>query len=165
MPNGLYAAFPGDLGSSYAGWFPRKNILTEYRREVYHFSCLIQTSPFLLYYLYKRSQDTPASFSGKENCFSITELCPTLCDPMDGSMPSLSLAFSWSLPKFMCISLVMPSCHLILWCPLLLPSVFPSIRVFSTKSALCIRWPKYWSFSFNISPSNEYSGLISFRID
>ena len=89
MPNDLYAAFPGDLGSSYAGWFPRKNILTEYRREVYHFSCLIQTSPFLLYYLYKRSQDTPASFSGKENCFSITELCPTLCDPMDGSMPGL----------------------------------------------------------------------------
>ena len=63
------------------------------------------------------------------------------------------------------IELVMPSNHLILCCPLLLPSFFPSIRVFSSKSVLCIRWPKYWSFSFSISPSNEYSGLISFRID
>ena len=66
----------------------------------------------------------------------------------------------------MFIKLVMPSNHLILCHPLLLlPSIFPSIRIFSNKSALCIRWPKYWSFSFNISPSNEYSGLISFRMD
>jgi len=66
----------------------------------------------------------------------------------------------------MSIELVMPSIHLILCCPLLLlPSIFPSIRVFSNESALCIRWTKYWSFSFNISPSNEYSGLISFRMD
>ena len=72
---------------------------------------------------------------------------------------------SWSLPKFMSIELVMPSNHLILWCPLLhLPSIFPSIRVFSSESALPIRWPK-WSFSFNISPSNEHPGLISFRMD
>ena len=63
------------------------------------------------------------------------------------------------------IESVMPSNHLILCCPLLLPSIFPSIRVFSNKSVLCIRWPKYWTFSFRISPSNEYSGLISFRID
>ena len=63
------------------------------------------------------------------------------------------------------IESVMPSNHLILCCPLLLPSIFPSIRVFSNESALSIRWPKYWSFSFNISPSNEYSGLISFRVD
>ena len=79
---------------------------------------------------------------------------------------SLSITNSWSLFKFKSIELVMPSNRLILCCPpLLLPSIFPSIRVFSNKSALCIRWPKYWSFSFNITPSKEYSGLISFRID
>ena len=73
---------------------------------------------------------------------------------------------SWSLSKLMSIEAVMPSNHLILCCPLLLlPSTFPSIRVFSNESALRIRWPKYWSFSFNISPSNEHSGLISFRLD
>ena len=78
----------------------------------------------------------------------------------------LSLTISWSLLKLMSIESVMPSNHLILRCPLLiLPSIFPSIRVFSKESALCIRWPKYWSFSFNISPSNEHSGLISFRMD
>ena len=79
---------------------------------------------------------------------------------------SLSLISSRSLLKLISIESVMPSNHLILCCPLLLlPSVFPSIRVFSSESALHIRWPKYWSFSFSISPSNEYSGLISFRID
>ena len=73
---------------------------------------------------------------------------------------------SWSLFKLMSIEPVIPSNHLILCCPLLLPSsIFPSIRVFSNESALCIRWPKNWSFSFSISLSNEYSGLISFRID
>ena len=71
-----------------------------------------------------------------------------------------------SLFRLMSIESVMPSNHLILCCPLLLlPSIFPSIRVFSSESALCIRWPKYWSFSFSISPSNEYSRLISFRTD
>ena len=78
---------------------------------------------------------------------------------------SLSISNSRSLPKLMSIESVMPSNHLILCHPLLLPSIFPSIRVFSNESALRIRWPKYWSFSFNISPSNEYSGLISFRMD
>ena len=78
---------------------------------------------------------------------------------------SLSITNSWSSLKLMSIELVMPSNHLILCCPLLLPSIFPSIRVFSNKSALCIRLPKYWSFSFNISPSNEHLGLISFRMD
>ena len=78
---------------------------------------------------------------------------------------SLSIANSQSLLKITSIELVMPSNHLILCCPLLLPSIFPSIRVFSNESALCIRCPKYWSFSFSISPSNEYSGLISFRMD
>ena len=79
---------------------------------------------------------------------------------------SLSITNSWSLLKLMSIELVMPSKHLILCRPLpLLSSVFPTIRVFSNESALGIRWPKYWSFSFSIGPSNEYSGLISFRID
>ena len=74
---------------------------------------------------------------------------------------SLSFIISWSLLKFMSIESVMPSNHLILCCHLpLLPSIFPSIRVFSYESVLCIRWPKYWSFSFSINPSNEYSGLI-----
>ena len=79
---------------------------------------------------------------------------------------SLSITNSWSLPKPMSIESVMPSNHLILCCPLLLlPSIFPRIRVFSKESALCSKWPKYWSFSFNISPSNEHLGLISFRMD
>ena len=79
---------------------------------------------------------------------------------------SLCITNSRSLPKLMCIELVMPSNYLILCRPLLLPpSIFLSIRVFSIESVLCIRWPKYWSFSFSISPSNEYLGLISFRMD
>ena len=78
----------------------------------------------------------------------------------------LSITNSWSFLKLMSIELVMPSNHLLLNCPLLLlPSIFPSIRVFSNESVLCIRWPKYWSCSFSINSSNEYSGLISFRID
>ena len=79
---------------------------------------------------------------------------------------SLSITNSWSLPKLMSIKSVMPFNHLILCHPLLLlPSIFPSLRVFLSESALHIRWPKYWSFSFNISPSSEHSGLISFRMD
>ena len=76
---------------------------------------------------------------------------------------TLPITDSWSLLKFISIELVMPSNHLILCCPLLLPSIFPSIRVFSSESVLCIRWSKYWSFCF--SSSNEYSGLFSFKID
>ena len=79
---------------------------------------------------------------------------------------SLSITNSWSLPKLMSIELVIPSNHLILCHPLLLlSSIFPSIKVFANESVLCIRWPKSWSFSVNISPSSEYSGLISFRMD
>ena len=78
---------------------------------------------------------------------------------------SLSITSSQNLLKLMSIELVMPSNYLIFRCPLLLPSVFPSIRIFSSELALHIRWPKYWSFSFSITPSSEYSGLISFRID
>ena len=94
--------------------------------------------------------------------------CPNLCNPMDCSMPGLPVYITnyGSLLKLMSIELVMSSNHLILYPPLLLPpSIFPSIRVFSNESALCIRWPKYWSFSFNISPFNEHPGLISFRMD
>ena len=100
---------------------------------------------------------------------SVSQLCPTPCDLMDCSMPGLlSVTNSWSLLKLMFIESVMPSNHLILCCPLLLlPSSFPSIRVFSSESVLHMRWPKYWSFSFSISPSNEYSlgwtGLISLQ--
>ena len=98
---------------------------------------------------------------------SVTQSCPTLCNPRDYSMPGLlSITSSRSLLKLMSIESVMPSNHLILCHPLLLlPSIFPSIRIFSNQSALRIRWPKYWSFSFSISPSNEYSGLIFFRTD
>ena len=78
---------------------------------------------------------------------------------------SLSLSISQNLPKFWSIALVMPSSHRILWHPLLLPSIFPSIGAFSNELAVCIRWPKYCSFNFNISPSNKYSGLISLKID
>ena len=90
-----------------------------------------------------------------------------LCDPIDCSTPGLPVHHQLrSLPKLMSTELVMPSNPLILCHPLLLPpSILPIIRVFSNESPLRIRWPKYWSFSFNISPSNEYSGLISFRMD
>ena len=101
---------------------------------------------------------------------SVVQSCPTLYDPMDCNTPGFSVhpgAYnSWSLLKLMSIESVMPSNHLVLCHPLvLLPSVFPNIRVFSNESVLCIRWPQYWSLSCSISLSNEYSGLISFRID
>ena len=98
---------------------------------------------------------------------SVDQSFPTLCDPMDCSMPGLPVhPNSQSLLKLLSIESVMPSNHLLLCHPLLLlPSILPSIRVFSNESVLHIKWPKYWSFSFSISPSNEYSGLISFRMD
>ena len=105
--------------------------------------------------------------SSQSHCCSVTKSYPTFCDPMDYTTPGfLSFIISQSLLKLMSIDLVMPSNHLILYHPLLLlPSTFPSIRVFSSESTLCIRWPKYQRFSFSISPSNESPGLISFRID
>ena len=97
---------------------------------------------------------------------SVAQSCPTLCNLMNCSTPGLPVHHpSQSSLKLMSIESVMPSSHLILCHPLLLlPSIFPSIRVFSNESALLIRWPKYWSFSFKISPSNEHPGLISFRM-
>ena len=98
---------------------------------------------------------------------SVVQSCLTLCDPMDWSLPGLPVHHQ--LPEFtqtLSVGSVMASNHLILCRPLLRPpSIFPSIRVFSSESVLLIRWPKYWSFSFSISPSNEHSGLISFRTD
>ena len=98
---------------------------------------------------------------------SVAQLCPTLCNPMNHSTPGLPvhhqlLEFTQAHVHWV----VMPSNHLILCCPLLLlPSIFPNIRVFSNESAFHIRWPQYWNFSFSISPSNEHPGLISFRMD
>ena len=140
------------------------------------------------------SWDSPGKNTGVSCCFllqcmkvksesEVAQSCPSLSDPMDCSLPGSSvhrifqsrvlewvaIAFSYQLPsllKFMPIESVMPSNHLICCCPLLLlPSIFPSIRVFSIESALCIRQQKYWSFNSNISSSNEYSGLISSAMD
>ena len=107
---------------------------------------------FLIFYMY---------------CCSVIQLCSTPCNPMDCNTPGFPVHHQLpSLLKLMSMESVMPSNNLILCHPLLLlPSIFPSIRVFSNELALCIRWPKYWIFNFSISPSNEYSGLISFRID
>ena len=104
---------------------------------------------------------------GKSNFISVTQLCPTLCVPMNRSTLGLSaITNSRSSLRFMSIKSVMPPSHLILCHPLLLlPSIFPGIRVFSNESVLRMRWPKYWSFSFSISPSKEHPGLISFRMD
>ena len=115
--------------------------------------------------LLMRSASTKAPC--KTCCCSVAQSCSTLCDPMDCSMLGVPVHHqSWSPPKPMSIVSVMPSNHVILCRPLLLlPSIFPSIRVFSNESALRIRWPKYWSYSFSISPSNEHPGLISFRTD
>ena len=110
-----------------------------------------------MWYIYNRIF---SSFS------SVTQSWSTLCNPMDCSQTSLPTTNSQSLFKHMSIASVMSSNHLILCRPLLLPrAVFPSIRVFSNESVLCIRWPKYWRCTFSISPSSEYSGLISFRMD
>ena len=98
---------------------------------------------------------------------SVTQSCPTLCNPMNLSTPGLPVHHRLlEFTQTMCIELMMPSSHLTLCRPLLLlPPIPPSIRVFSNESTHCMRWPKYWSFSFSISPSNEHPGLISFRMD
>ena len=123
-------------------------------------------SPFLVH-IYNHFLLTPdfSFFSSVQfSCSVVSDCDPTDCDPT-AHQASLSITNSWSLLKLMSIESVMPSNHLILCHLLLPPSVFPSIRIFSYESVLRIRWPKYWSFSFSISPSNEYSGPISFRMD
>ena len=129
---------------------PCKSQMSELQGKCDIFSCFLHC-PYQIYFQFS----------------SVTQSCPTLCDPMDcSSQASLSITNSKSLLRLTSIESVMPSNHLILCRPLLLPSsVFPKIRVFSSESVLCNRWPKYWSFNFSISPSNEYSRLISFRTD
>ena len=123
------------------------------QRKAYRLSCLIA---FISIIMTKIRSKKAVQFS------SVSQSCLTLCDPTD----SLCITNTQSLLKLMFIELMMPSNHLILCRPLLLlPAIFPSIRVFSNESVLCIRWPKYWSFSFNISPSNDHPRLISFRMD
>ena len=105
-------------------------------------------------------------FHLSECCCSVTQSCLTLCNPMNCSTPGFPVLHSLPLLELMSSESLMPSNHLILCHPLLpMPSIFPIIRVFPNESVLPIRWPKYWSFSFSISPSNKESGLISFRID
>ena len=125
-------------------------------------------SPFICYHSVVHQALLSMEFSRQEywsgSISSVAQSHQTLCDPMDCSTPGFPIHHQ--LDQLMSIELVMPSNHLILCCPLLLlTSVFPSVRVFSNESVLHIRWPKYWSFSFSISPSNEYSGLTSFRMD
>ena len=116
----------------------------------------------------KKNEDTAQS---QQLCFSSVQFNRSVVS--DSAIPwiatwqaSLSITNSWSSPKLMCIESVMPSSHLILCHPfLLLPSIPPRIKVFSNESTLRMRWPKYWSFSFSISPSNEHPGLVSFRMD
>ena len=109
----------------------------------------------------------PAAPTGKFNSVQLLSCVQLSATPwIAARQASLSITNSWSLPKLMSVESVMPSNHLILCCPLLLPpSIFPSIKVFSNELVLHIRWPEYWSFSFSISPSSEHSGLISFRMD
>ena len=141
-------------------------------RDLLSWACRLVS--FISHYLFKYSNTAFASSfltSPPETViqfsqFSHSVVSNSLWPWTAACQASLSITNSWSPPKLMSIESVMPSNRLILWGPLLLPpSIFPSIRVFSNESALHIRWPKCWSFSFNISPSNEYSGLISFRMD
>ena len=114
---------------------------------------------------WKKTCDQPSSYQFSHSVV-FNSLRPRELQHAIHAKASLSITNSWSLPKLMSIESVMPSSHLVLCHPLLLlPSIFPSIRVFSNESVLRIRWPKYWSFSFSISPSNEHPGLISFRMD
>ena len=129
-------------------------------------------SPGVGTHLSNRHGDRPVSTHpvsaslGQHRCCSVTKSCPTLCDPMDSSTPGFPVLHHLrTLLKLMSTESVTPFNHLILCHPLLLPSDFLSFKVFSNESALCIRWPKCWNFGFGISSSNEYSGLISFRID
>ena len=118
-------------------------------------------------YLLQGAQVCPHLFFFSVQFSLVAQSCPTFATPrITAHQASLSITNSRSSLKLMSIKSVMPSIHLVLCCPLiLLPPILPSIRVFSNKSTLCMRWPKYWSFSFSISPSNEHPGLISFRMD
>ena len=128
-----------------------------------------QALPATLSFTGKASEEASTHFVSEEIEFSsVAQSCPTLYprEPLTACQASLSITNSRSLPKLMSVESVMPSSHLILCCPLLLlPPIPRSIRVFSNESTLHMRWPKYWSSSFSISPSNEHPGLVSFRMD
>ena len=149
------------ISSYYVGILPPQSSQQEwlqYNKKMFFSS--FEQCPFI--YLKANMLCSSVQFS------AATQSCLTVCDPMNCSTPGLPVhhPLPESTQTHVSIELVMPSNHLSLCLPLLLlPSIFASIRVSSNESALCIRWPKYWSFSFNISPSNEYSGLISFRMD
>ena len=126
------------------------------------------SNPHLFHLLHWQADSLPLAPSQFSSVQFICSVCARLCEtPWTAAYhSSLSITNTWSLLKLMSIELVLPSNHLILYHPLpILPSIFPSIRVFSNESVLSIRWPKNWSCSFNISPSNEHPGLISFRMD
>ena len=116
----------------------------------------------------KHLPETQADLGDASQLSSVTQLCPTLCDPMDCGMPGFPVhhqLLQVAQAPVHWVSDAIPTISSSVIPFLLLPSIFPSIRVLSNESVLCITWPKYWTFSFNISPSNEYSGLISFRMD
>ena len=147
-----------------------KNICLNYRHCFFSSPCTLNTHMHTwntYVYIYSLCHTHTHIYISSVQFSSVAQLCLTPCNPMNSSMPGLPVHhYSWSLLKLMPIESAMPSSHLILCCPLLLlPPVPPSIRVFSKESILCMRWPKYWSFSFSISPSNEHRGLISFRMD
>ena len=128
--------------------------------------CILHKCMLKCFIIYSASVQFSATSHTLHQFSSVTQSCPILCNPTNCSMHGLpTITNSRSLLRLMSIESVMPSDHLILRCPLLLPSIFSSIRVFSNESALHIRWPKYWSFRFSISPSSEYWGLISLRMD
>ena len=143
--------------SNLATWFTSRK-RTQYDRFIFNVCILVNPS-----LVFNRLRFGSWSFCSVQ-LLSCVRLCATPW--IAACQASLSITNSWSLPKLMPIELVMPSIYLILCCPLLLlPPIPPSIRVFSNESTLHMRWPKYWSFSFSISPSKEHPGLISFRMD
>ena len=153
-------------GPSFLPWPPiifpgqRWHLFSKYLLSIYHVPLTIYCGKG------KKGKTRAKVVPGLIQFSSVTQSCLTLCNSMNRSTPGLPVHHQ--LPEFIQIHViesVMPSNHLILCRPLLPPSIFPSIRVFSIESALSIRWSKYWSFSFIINPSNEYSGLISFRTD
>jgi len=162
------------IREQWRGYIERVILSTSLRGDYRSTICTLSLNYLYFYYYFLnilfingRIVDLQRFINFRHQFSSVTQSSQTFATPWTAvHQASLSIINSWSLLKLMSIKSVMPSNHLILCWPLLLsPSIFPSIMVFSNESALCIRWPKYWSFSFSISPSNEYSGLISFRMD
>ena len=153
--------------SSYFFTFPLLSMLSNHMRFLLHLGTYLSSLP-LIFFLFHINLASfhPLSGLGFSSVQSLSCVWLFVTPWTAAQQASLSITNSRRLLKLMLIKLMMATNHLILCCPiLLLPSIFHSIRVFSNESVLHIRWPKYWSFSFSVSPSNEYSGLISFRID